>query len=177
MASLSVIFYMYVILFAIIGGMRGWAKELLVGFSVILALFLTVVFETIMPVIKNMFQDQSSQQFWFRVIILVLLVFFGYQSPSIGRLAGTAKKERISDTLLGVFLGAINGYLIFGTLWYFMDYANYPLKYFMAPDPNTPLGVDALAMISRLPPSFLLSGNWIFVAVGLAFLFVMVVFI
>jgi uncharacterized membrane protein required for colicin V production len=177
MASLTVIFYMYVILFAIIGGMRGWAKELLVGFSVVLALFLIVVFETITPIIKNMFQDQTAQQFWFRVIILVLLVFFGYQTPSIGRLAGTAKKERISDTLLGVFLGAINGYLIFGTLWFFMDYANYPLKYFMAPDPNTELGAAALTMVGRLAPSYLLTGNWIFVAVGLAFLFVMVVFI
>ncbi len=37
MVSLIVIFWMYVILFAIIGGMRGWAKELLVTFSVILA--------------------------------------------------------------------------------------------------------------------------------------------
>ena len=34
MMSLAIVFWMYVILFAIIGGMRGWAKEILVSFSV-----------------------------------------------------------------------------------------------------------------------------------------------
>jgi uncharacterized membrane protein required for colicin V production len=177
MASLSVIFYMYVILFAIVGAMRGWAKEILVSFSVVLSLFLIVVMETVTPFVRSLIQEHSSQQFWLRSIILLLLVFFGYQTPSIGRLAGTARKEKISDTLLGIFIGAINGYLIFGTLWYFMDYAGYPFKYFSPPDPATPWGIAALEMIPRLPPAWLLSGYWIYVAVGLAFLFVIVVFI
>ena len=43
MMSLAVVFWMYVILFAIIGGMRGWAKEILVSMSVILALLLASV--------------------------------------------------------------------------------------------------------------------------------------
>ena len=43
MISLAVVFWMYVILFAIIGGMRGWAKEILVTFSVILALTFTTL--------------------------------------------------------------------------------------------------------------------------------------
>ena len=38
MMSIVYIFWMYVILFAVIGAMRGWAKELLVAFSVITAL-------------------------------------------------------------------------------------------------------------------------------------------
>ena len=35
--SIVYLFWMYVILFAVIGMMRGWARELLVAFSVILA--------------------------------------------------------------------------------------------------------------------------------------------
>ena len=38
MMSIVYIFWMYVILFAIIGVLRGWAKELIVSFSVIFAL-------------------------------------------------------------------------------------------------------------------------------------------
>ncbi len=33
MVSLAFVFWMYVVLFAIIGGMRGWAKEILVSFQ------------------------------------------------------------------------------------------------------------------------------------------------
>ena len=43
MVSLTFIFWMYVVLFCVIGGMRGWAKEILVTFSVILALTLTTL--------------------------------------------------------------------------------------------------------------------------------------
>ena len=38
MMTLTAVFWMYVILFGIIGGFRGWAKELLVLFSVLLAI-------------------------------------------------------------------------------------------------------------------------------------------
>ena len=42
MMSIVYIFWMYVILFGLVGWMRGWAKELLVAFSVILALALVL---------------------------------------------------------------------------------------------------------------------------------------
>ena len=45
MISLLVVFYMFLITFAIIGGLRGWAKELLVVFSVVLAFFLIFLLE------------------------------------------------------------------------------------------------------------------------------------
>jgi len=116
MVSLMVVFYMFVILFSVIGAMRGWAQELLVSFSMILAFFLIIVLET---VILNRFAagvivDGSIQQFWLRIVIVIVLTFFGYQTPKITRFAAAVKKDRISDTLLGFFLGAINGYLVAG---------------------------------------------------------------
>ena len=45
MMSIVYIFWMYVILFAVIGAMRGWAKELLVAFSVITALAVILLLE------------------------------------------------------------------------------------------------------------------------------------
>ena len=46
MMSIVVVFWMYVFLFAFIGGMRGWAKELLVTFSAILALAISTRSQT-----------------------------------------------------------------------------------------------------------------------------------
>ncbi len=66
MISLDVIFWMYVCLFALIGAMRGWARELLVSFSVILALFVLSVLERFVPFIRDTLIVELS-----RIIFLV----------------------------------------------------------------------------------------------------------
>ena len=67
MMSLAVVFWMYVILFAVIGGMRGWAKEILVSFSVILALAFTALLEHYVPFIRDVLVPQKSAiLFWLR---------------------------------------------------------------------------------------------------------------
>ncbi len=176
MVSLIFLFWMYVILFAVIGGMRGWAKEILVTFSVILALFIITVIERFVPFVRDAIAGIA--QFWLRVAILLALVFFGYQGPNIPRLAGTNRfvRERFQDILLGVFLGAVNGFFIFGSFWYFLDQAKYPIALIAAPDPATSLGQAALTMIKYLAPAWL-GAPAIYFAVALAFVFVLVVFI
>src|SRR5450830_1265166 len=121
MMSLTVVFWMYVILFAIIGGMRGWAKEILVSFSVILALTFTTLLSNYVPFIRDVLQkDSKALFFWLRTIILLLLVFFGYQTPNIQRLSAKMTREKLEHIILGTVIGAINGYLIAGTIWYYM---------------------------------------------------------
>lgn len=185
MVNILVVFYIFVVLFAFIGAMRGWARELLVTFSVILAFFLINVVETIVLTRYGVgiATENSPQQFWLRAMIVSVLVFFGYQSPKISKLEAKVKKDRISDSFLGFFLGAINGYLFAGTLWYYMHYAGYPFKFFANPSlfigladihPSAQAAVD---FISKLPPAWLGTEPGIYIAVGLAFLFVLVVFI
>lgn len=184
MVSLLVVFYMFVILFAIIGAMRGWAQELLVTFSMILAFFLINVLESVIlrRYAEGVIVDKSIQQFWLRILIVFVLVFFGYQSPRISRFSAAVKKDKISDSFLGVFLGAINGYLVAGTLWFYMAHAGHPFKYFTDPailsgiELNPPAQV-AIDFVSKLPPAWLGTEPGIYIAVGLAFLFIMVVFI
>jgi hypothetical protein len=177
------VFYMFVILFAVIGAMRGWAQELLVSFSVILAFFMITVLEQLTPYVKDLIVQQSTTQFWFRTLFLIILVYFGYQTPTkLSRFAGAVRKDRISDSFLGIFLGAINGFLIIGTLWYYMDYAGYPFKYFLSPGTITdpainPLSEAAISLVAKLPAAWLGAPPGIYIAVGLAFLFVLVVFI
>jgi uncharacterized membrane protein required for colicin V production len=179
MVSLNVLFWMLVILFAVIGAMRGWAKELMVTFSVILALFIITVLENFVPMIRNAIAASGpSMQFWIRATIVILLSFFGYQTPNIRALAGARfARERLQDTLLGFLIGAFNGYLIVGTIWWFMHNAGYPFPNIVYPPaPNTPLAVVIDRMIGWMPPDWLVP-PWIYFAVGVAFLFVIVVFI
>jgi uncharacterized membrane protein required for colicin V production len=197
MISLMVVFYIFLITFAIIGGLRGWAKELLVVFSVVLAFFLIFLLEKFSPFIRPFgtvfptadvivpfdtlppdVQGPLKTQFWARTVILIVLVFFGYQTTGISRLAAAVRRERVQDFILGIIFGAVNGYLIIGTIWSYMDSAHYPFfPLIISPTEGDPLGVTALNLISKLPPMWLGNEPWIYIAVGAAFLFVLVVFI
>ncbi len=179
MINLNFIFWMYVVLFAIIGGMRGWARELLVSFSVILCLFIISVLERFVPFIRDILPNNSPiSMFWLRSILLLSLVFFGYQTPKFPKLATSGRfiRDKFQDILLGLFLGGINGYLIFGSIWYYMAQANYPFDMIIPPDGNTELGRAALELLTLMPPQ-VLGSPAIYFAVAVAFVFVLVVFL
>ena len=184
MIGLNVFFWFMVVLFAVIGSMRGWAKELLVFFSIILSLFVINVLQEFAPFVQNLVAgDSLSALFWLRLVILTALVFFGYQGPNISKLAATNKlnREKFQDSLLGVFLGAINGYFIFGSILYYLNAAQYTAlsKLIMAPDPLSPQGAAVYDLLKALPPTWLLKPGspLIYFAVAIAFAFVLVVFL
>lgn len=178
MVSLTVIFYMFLILFAVIGAMRGWAKEILVTFSVILSLFMINVLERFVPPVAAIFASAGPPTaFWVRAIIVILLSFFGYQTPNIRSLAGARfARERIQDVLLGFILGGFNGYLVIGTLWYYLAITGYPFEVITPPQQGQPFFQASQQLLTLLPPVWL-DDPTIYIAVAIAFLFVIVVFI
>jgi uncharacterized membrane protein required for colicin V production len=182
MISLNVLLFIFIILFGLIGSMRGWAKELLVTTSVILALFIITVLERFVPFIQqNLAVSEAGKVtlFWLRVTIVTVLVFFGYQSPNIPRLAATNRfaRERLQDGLLGLFLGALNGYLFFGTIWFYLNNAGYPFpSVIIPPQEGTVLSENVKRILPLLPPHWL-GQPAIYFAVAIAFAFILVVFI
>jgi hypothetical protein len=175
MMSIVYVFWMYVALFAVVGAMRGWAKELLVSFSVILALTTNHVLRRYIPIVSAL-PESSSSLFWIRTMILLTLVYFGYQTViSIARLSARAARERLQDTLFGIFMGAINGYLIAGTVLYYLHQANYPFPTIVSP-PQGDVLTRVQALMNWMPPQ-LLGEPGVYFAVLLAFIFVLVVFI
>jgi hypothetical protein len=200
MISILSAFWMFVFLFGLIGAMRGWAKELLVIFSIVLALFLIYVMETftefMVPIetvlnqVENLspgasfyslpipIQDQLKVQFWSRAAIVAILAFFGYQTPRLAALREKARREKVQDVLLGAVLGLTSGFFIMGTLWFYMAAAHYPFApSIMPPQPGTPLGDAALNAIKYFPPVFASNQIGLFFSVVVAFIFVLVVFI
>jgi uncharacterized membrane protein required for colicin V production len=176
MMSIVYLFWMYVILFGLVGWMRGWAKELLVAFSVILALALNHVVHKYIPIARGLPENDVSL-FWVRTIILLVLVYFGYQTViSIPHLASKAARERLQDTLFGAFLGAINGYLIAGSILYYMHVADYPFENVISRPAEPTLQQTVAQMMLYMPPQ-LLGEPGIYFAIILAFVFVLVVYI
>ncbi len=176
MISLNFAFWLLVILFGLIGMMRGWAKELLVSFSVILALAFNSLLMRYVPVVKSL-PVTDTPLFWIRITIVVTLVFFGYQTVGMPRFASKANREKLQDSLLGFVLGALNGFLVVGTVWFYLSEANYPFADLITPPvAGTSMGDAALHLIPMLAPR-LLGEPAIYFAVMLCFIFVLVVFI
>jgi len=176
MMSIVYVFWMYVILFAFIGGMRGWAKELLVSFSVILSLALNHVLRKYVPVAQTLAETDQAL-FWVRTIILGVLVYFGYQTVvSIPHLASRAAREKLQDTLFGVIVGGLNGYFVAGSVLYYMHIANYPFPQIVSKPTEATLVEAVNQMMLYMPPQ-LLGEPGIYFAIILAFVFVIVVYI
>ncbi|MEA3397504.1 MAG: hypothetical protein U9R05_08585 [Chloroflexota bacterium] len=176
MMPLGTAFVGLVVLFGIIGALRGWAKELLVTFAVILGRFIELVILNYMflvsAIIKNMADNDPKGWFYMRTLLFILMISFGYATTAISAaLGGKARKEKLQDTLLGFFLGAINGVLIAGLLWAFLDQEGYTLWGITAPVDNAWIGV-----VQSLLNDWLV-GAPLFIAVALAFAFVLVVFV
>jgi len=120
-------FISLVVLFGVIGSLRGWTKEIIVAFSVILALFVEHVL--LMPELplKEVFDKLSAEgQFYTRAVLFIIIAVFGYAGPTIvSKLGAKVARERLQDILLGFFIGLLNGFLIVGTLFSFLDTAHY----------------------------------------------------
>lgn len=176
MMSIVYLFWMYVILFGVIGAMRGWAKELLVLFSCITALAVNLLLDKYVPLVRDL-PANSSSVFWIHSLIMVSLVYFGYQTVSIvPRLSSKAARERLQDALFGAVVGAINGYFIAGSLLFYNHVAEYPYKNIISPatDPATIAAIDT--MLKYMPPR-LLGEPGIYFAVILILVFIIVVYI
>ena len=174
MMSIVSFFWLCVFLFGLVGWMRGWAKELLVSFSAILAMALIFILRKYIPFVRDL-PENDVTLFWIQTIIMLVLVYFGYQTVRIERLTGKATRDKVQDALFGSILGAFNGYLIVGSILFWMQEAEYPFPKFMTP-PDPSFATTVAQMMAYMPP-VVLGEPGIYFAIILAFIFVLVVYI
>ncbi|MCX7682855.1 MAG: hypothetical protein N2508_12980 [Anaerolineae bacterium] len=173
MIPLNVVFWVSVLIFAMIGSLRGWNREILVSFSIILALFLRLVFSTYVPFFRDLLNRPPVEQFYIYTVLVTVMALIGYAGPAAsGRLAKAAAREKVQDFLLSSVVGAINGYLIVGTIWYFLHVAGYGIWGITAPPP----GSAAMSLANSLPPA-LLSPPLLLTIVAVSFVYVLVKFL
>jgi hypothetical protein len=177
--GLNVLLWLFIGLFTIIGYARGYKRELLVSSSVILAIYIITIFESYIPFIRDtMVPNPGGSIFWMRMGIFGFLVFFGYQTPSIPRAAINERFQikNPQDSIIGLVVGALNGYFLFGTFWFFLDAAKYPIPFISSPDIITKAGATFKQIVFFMPPAVLASPVIYFV-VAIALTFILIVFI
>ncbi len=180
MMQLSSVLWMITALFAVIGFLRGWTREVVATAGIILALFIQQQFSSILfdPLTAG---AGPEARFYLYSGILLIVTFFGYQTPhhaariSRDRL-WSSRREGFQERLLGTVVGAVNGYLIAGSIWYYLDVYNYPFIPFIIP-PAANSASAALLAAGVLPLSWLAQYNLLTVAVIILFLFVLIAMI
>jgi uncharacterized membrane protein required for colicin V production len=166
--------FAFVLLFGMMGALRGWTKEILVLFSVIVALAMRLIFTQYVPFVKVFFQRPPVEQFYLYSALIVVMAVAGYAGPAVsGRLAGASARETLQDVMLGFIIGAINGFLIVGSIWYFLDAANYNILGISAPPPDS----TAAILASHYLPPVWLSDAVLLTAFSFAAVFVIIVLV
>lgn len=153
MAPIEVTFLTVVVIVALIGLARGYKQELGSTLVILTALFVVTFtreqFETeLLEVNTLLFGDGDELSdlvlaIFFQVVF-VTFVFWGYAGRTLGFPGREAPPP--TGTLFSLLLGTLNGYLIAGTLWYFLAVYGYPYGF------QPPLTETAQAFIEFLPP-------------------------
>ncbi|MFO7321556.1 MAG: CvpA family protein [Chloroflexota bacterium] len=138
MIELSALLWVMAIFFAIIGFLRGWTKEIVSTAGIILGLFALFQFDTLIrgTLLANVGRDQV---FIVQAGLFIIIVYFAYQTRALYGNERGPGRDALQESVLGGFLGFLNGYLIWGSIWYFLDINEYPLApYVIAPAPGSP---------------------------------------
>ncbi len=122
------------VFFGVIGVIRGLRREIVSFGGIVLATFALFQFDVLL---RGVFLASipRDQAFFVQAGLFCVVVYFAYQTRSFGggyegggevRREGGPRANRFQDAILGGLLGALNGYLIWGAIWYFLDINDYP---------------------------------------------------
>jgi hypothetical protein len=166
MVEIQELFVILIVVMGIIGMVRGFLKELGVTLVLIATLF---ALDRLIPILNGFINNggfgflslgpvpetQTSDNLLFLIFgaMMIAATYVAYQGET---LAYDGNNPRgIVGALLGFLIGAVNGYLLFGTLWWLLNFYNYPLGIVSQPLP--PQAQQLIA--SGLLPLELLGGG------------------
>ncbi len=161
MAPIELFFGVLVFVFALIGLVRGFLRELGVTTVMMFALFVLDTFEPyldqgvnkVMTLGDGLIQAQSQDATQTALFVLVILVvaFISYAGETLA-FGGDGPSGALGSGL-GLLIGAFNGYLIAGSIWYYLDKWDYAIRWMGFSSEG--LSDLAEALVGFLPNNFL----------------------
>jgi len=170
MSPVDLVFLILILLFGIIGIVRGVAKEL--GVTVMLLLALTVLEllgSMFLPQITKMLNQvfgmspASVSNFlaMFSIALLMLFAFMSYQGVTL------VFPVKTTNWFFSMGIGLINGYLLAGSIWYYAQTAGWPLLDAIIKPVYTQLNQN---LIKLMPPAVF---NWQVLLLFVVFLLIL----
>jgi hypothetical protein len=141
---IGIVWGVLIIVFGLIGLVRGFLKELGVTTVLLVVLFAfsyrgemisDYVFEGL-SMLRISFAGEpreSMAKVSFYIITITIATFISYHGETLA-FQGTPPR-RIAGVLLALIIGLVNGYLAAGSMWFYLDQSGYPFGLFGALTP------------------------------------------
>lgn len=138
MGPVEIVFYTIGGMIMLIALARGYRQELGSTFVVLLAILLLSFFEEQLlgaftkvgdALFGPQYSTSETRNFFLMLmfqLIFSVIVFMGYAGVTLA-FPGTESPPPLGS-LIALAVGALNGYLIAGTLWYYLDSFGYPVQ-------------------------------------------------
>jgi uncharacterized membrane protein required for colicin V production len=180
MLGIEIVLFMLIFIIAIVGLMRGPSKELGVTMAVVVLLAILSQFNRLvnpsdLAVRANGLMsglglgsgDVMRQRtfVWFLYSSLVIMTAFMAYHGQATLAFGFRDPKGIAGAILGAMIGAANGWLIGGTIWYYLDLLGYPIRVYDWFTPQFTAG--AQRMVTLLPQNLLNPVIFAVMALGL----------
>ena len=180
MLSIEIVLFMVIFMVSIVGLMRGPSKELGVTMAVVVLLAILSQFSRLvdpggLAVRANALMsglgmgsgDAMRQRtfVWFLYSSIIIMTAFMAYHGQATLAFGFQDPKGIWGALLGALVGAFNGWLIGGTIWYYLDLLDYPIRVYDWFVPQFTEG--AQRMVSLLPQNLLNPVIFAIMALGL----------
>jgi hypothetical protein len=166
MVEIQELFVILILVMGIIGMVRGFLKELGVTLVLIATLF---ALDRLIPIINGFIngggfgvlglgpvpETQSTDNILFLLFgaMMVGATYIAYQGETLAYEGSNPRG--IVGALLGFLIGAVNGYLLFGTIWWLMNFYQYPFGMVTTP---LPAGAQQIVASGLLPLELLGGG-------------------
>lgn len=107
-------------IFAYIGYERGVSKEIISTAGIILGIFAFYEFDNLL---RNTLLAgfAPEQKFFIQCFLFGLLIYASYHTRAIIGGRGRGGRSPVQGKVIGMLFGLVNGYLIAGTIWYFLE--------------------------------------------------------
>ncbi|MBC8262688.1 MAG: hypothetical protein H8E47_01005 [Anaerolineales bacterium] len=144
MEPIEVLWIVLVLIFGAIGLIRGFLKELGVTTTVFVAIYIISQWLEgrgvtdmalgkavgVSPGVFGALAADDPRSALIRcmlyILIMVFMVFISYHGETL-TFGGSPPKGR-TGVFFNLMIGLLNGYLVVGTIWYYLDYYKYPTQ-------------------------------------------------
>ena len=167
MVQIQELFVILIVVMGVIGMVRGFLKELGVTLVLIATLF---ALDRLIPIVNNFVnsggfgflglgpvpETQSTDNILFVLFtaMMVAATYIAYQGETLAYEGNNPRG--IVGALLGFLIGAVNGYLLFGTVWWLANFYQYPFGLVAQPLPD---GAQQIVNSGLLPLELLGGGT------------------
>ncbi len=153
MGPIEIYFITLILIFGVVGWIRTFPKELGVTIVVLFGMYILARFnELLLDLINRVYAFQGTPReglivFNIYLFFMLFITLISYEGETLA-FAGSPPPG-ITGLLLNIGSGLFNGYLVVGTLWYYLDQLDYPVRQLGLFQP--PLSDFAKMLVQLLP--------------------------